>query len=150
MPCTRSKCDSPKSPKLLSLRACLYSTSTIDTQSVNVPTLEVGADQYPMVEGVFSEHRRQPYIHDCLVKVHRCGRWHQFQLFCKNHRLLRKNIAAPAAWRGDILVMQGGLRTFSVNLRAKDKPLVDYVVRNVIRRIQQATPFRLPKVISVP
>lgn len=156
---------------MISLRSRLFSANKLEAKIVTVPTIEVGDDRFPVVEAMFSDHILQPYIHDCLVTVHRRGRKHQFRIFCKNHKLMKKNSSIPGneGWKGDILVMRGGLKSYGVNLRSKDSSLINYIVKrwvlilgiqermltsltssSFIHRVQQTRPFRLPKRISIP
>ncbi|KAH6910963.1 hypothetical protein BKA70DRAFT_1220043 [Coprinopsis sp. MPI-PUGE-AT-0042] len=133
--------------KTLPIRARLYCADNTEAESVSVPTLESHDGRYPLVEAFLADEKIQPFIHDCLVTVSYCGRRHQFRVFYKNHKLLKRNRSLPhnSTWRGDILVVRGGVKTFGVNLRAKDTKLIDYVVKRFIVLKQS----RLPSVLTL-
>jgi hypothetical protein len=103
----------------------------MEAESVSVPTLESDDGRYPLVEAFLAGEKIQPYIHDCLVTVLCYGRQHQFCIFYKNHKFLKRNRSLPhnRMWRGDLLVVRGGMKTFGVNLRARDAKLIDHVVK---------------------
>ncbi|KAH7916966.1 hypothetical protein BV22DRAFT_986628, partial [Leucogyrophana mollusca] len=77
------------------IRCRLYSTWRSKPLQVAVATRcgdRIGrANRYPFVESLLDEAVLQPYVHDCLVRVHEGGVTHDFRIFFKRHCLLRIN-----------------------------------------------------------
>jgi len=150
MPASRLR--SPeKSLRTFPLRARFYPASGNKAESVNVPTLESGGLRYPLVEALLTGEGTQPWIHDCTVKVSRRGRQHHFRVFYKNHKFLKDNTSLPygTAWKGDILVIRKGVKSFGVNLRAKDTNLIDSLVIRLLTLAKSRKLAKLPTQISL-
>jgi hypothetical protein len=91
--------------------------------------------RHPVPEGIFDGTRTQPYLHDCLIRVHEGSHTYQFRIFFKRHCFLPVNKSVRCGsqghvFRGDALVMRVGARDRHsvVNMRERDTILSDYVI----------------------
>jgi hypothetical protein len=88
------------------------------------------ANRYPYVESLFEDPVIQPYIHNCVVKLHDGSHNYHFMVFFKRHRRLRTNrTITGGVLRGDVVVMRIAARNDHsvVNMRERDTIVADWV-----------------------
>lgn len=132
----------------LQIRSRLYSTVGLRPMQVTVRARCANrtrhATRYPFAESVFEDAAVQPYIHNCIVKVHEGCNMYRFMIFFKRHCNLRLNktlstLSTRCLFRGDIVVMRVAARNeFSVvNMRERDTILADWVIPRLVQRLLQ-------------
>ena len=89
---------------------------------------------YPLTNSVLDKHWLQPYVHDCVMQIHKGNQIHQLQVFFKWHRCLQYNKSLPfLQWctvaQGDFVVMWMGVYPNSVvNMWGCDPKISDWVI----------------------
>lgn len=113
----------------------MYSVSSTHATFIPMLTRKTEQQRFPIVEEAMSGMRTQPHIHDVVVTVQRGRRTYRFNIFFKNHCLLRLNPTISALvpgrqWKGDIVVMKVGETVPGVvNMKSNDARLANFAVR---------------------
>ena len=118
------------------IRCRLYSTARTRPMPVVVCARSdrtQAANRYPYIESLFEDSRVQPYIHNCIVRVHEGSITHQFMVFFKRHCHLPVNDLVSCRgciFRGDVVVTRVAVRNVRsvVNMRGRDALLADCVM----------------------
>ena len=88
---------------------------------------------YPLVEGLLSQQKLQPFVHNCSIAFFERRHVFRYAVFFKKHRQLSRNrflnATSNGVLRGDVLVMRIGARTPYINFRARDRALSDKIAR---------------------
>lgn len=96
------------------------------------------SQRLPLVNEVLEGGLTQPYVHNCLLRVHHGRRTKrktkEYYIFVRNHVALPVNQSIKKQgrqrrWRGDVLVMKKGVHEDFVNLPANEARLVDSIVQ---------------------
>jgi hypothetical protein len=90
------------------------------------------------MQNVMHDDGVQSYFHDAIISIHEPSKnkWHQFRLFCKNHKELAWNGVVERlcgeediGWKGDIVVAKIGAKDRMVNIRNTDRQMANYAVK---------------------
>ncbi|KAJ7265272.1 hypothetical protein C8J57DRAFT_1230283 [Mycena rebaudengoi] len=107
------------------------------------------ADRFACVESIMANTTRQPYIHDVFIQVRHGGSVSCFRVFFKRHRHLPTHPVLQI--QGDLLLMRMAATNWDsvVNLRASDRHLTDWVVKQITPTIKdlQRPRKRMPREI---
>ncbi|KAJ7242226.1 hypothetical protein C8J57DRAFT_1237084 [Mycena rebaudengoi] len=134
------------------IRSRLYpasSPSTIIPVHVRANSSDPQADRFACVESIMANTTRQPYIHDVFIQVRHGGSVSCFRAFFKRHRHLPTHPVLQI--QGDLLLMRMAATNWDsvVNLRASDRHLTDWVVKQITPTIKdlQRPRKRMPREI---
>ncbi|KAI0338941.1 hypothetical protein BDW22DRAFT_1337147, partial [Trametopsis cervina] len=111
----------------------LYAATGGPPRNIALMTRCLAHRRYPFVESALNGASVQPYVHDCSLHIYEGRQVSTFILFFKKHVQLPKNRHCQLPWnlrvlRGDLLVMRTGQSGQIVNLRSRDRLLVDWAV----------------------
>ena len=120
------------------LQSCLYSTNELKPRWVLVTSHQddrlFPGIHYPYAKNFMSHSQTQPYVHNCIIIVHKGIHAYKFMVLFKNHLYLPHNncLAGFSQYshiHGDVLVMQIGVRLNYVNMREQDNLLADWFMK---------------------